>query len=138
MGKKAAQLVRVGVGGYAIAQVVQFCTGFVGAKRPTAQLARLWENLAYNTWGTAHGEEGVMDQDHTTGVVVESPLLEPVYTTEEVGKMLKVSQRTVQDWVKSGALSAVQYGKHLRIRPSDLATFGKVRQPTPPTGAVQE
>ena len=45
--------------------------------------------------------------------------------------MLKVSQRTVQDWVKSGALSAVQYGKHLRIRPSDLATFGKVRNQRP-------
>jgi excisionase family DNA binding protein len=60
-----------------------------------------------------------------------APLGGPVYTTEEVGKMLKVSQRTVQDWVKSGALSAVQYGKHLRIRPSDLATFGKVRNQRP-------
>ena len=92
-----------------------------------------------------------MDQDHTTGVVVESPLVEPVYTTEEVGKMLKVSQRTVQDWVKTGVLTAVQYGKHLRIRPSDLATFGKVRNPRPapdhatdggpspaPAGAAQE
>jgi excisionase family DNA binding protein len=91
-----------------------------------------------------------MDQEHTTGVV-ESPLVEPVYTTEEVGKMLKVSQRTVQDWVKTGVLTAVQYGKHLRIRPSDLATFGKVRNPRPapdhatdggpspaPAGAVQE
>jgi excisionase family DNA binding protein len=70
-----------------------------------------------------------MDQEHTPATVVESPLVEPVYTTEEVGKMLKVSQRTVQDWVKSGVLTAVQYGKHLRIRPSDLATFGKVRNP---------
>ena len=80
-----------------------------------------------------------MDQAQTTGVVVESPLFEPVYTTEEVGKMLKVSQRTVQDWVKTGRLTAVQYGKHLRIRPSDLATFGQVlARRTPPTDAVQE
>ena len=82
-----------------------------------------------------------MDQEHATGAVVESPLLEPVYTTEEVGKMLKVSQRTVQDWVKTGVLTAVQYGKHLRIRPSDLATFGKVRNPRPapaPADPAQE
>ncbi len=72
-----------------------------------------------------------MDQEHTTATGVESPLLEPVYTTGEVGKMLKVSQRTVQDWVKTGVLTAVQYGKHLRIRPSDLASFGKVRNPRP-------
>jgi excisionase family DNA binding protein len=73
-----------------------------------------------------------MDQEHATATPVESPIVGPVYTTEEVGKMLKVSQRTVQDWVKSGALSAVQYGKHLRIRPSDLAAFGKVRNQRPP------
>lgn len=82
-----------------------------------------------------------MDQEHTTAAGVESPRLEPVYTTEEVGKMLKVSQRTVQDWVKTGVLTAVQYGKHLRIRPSDLATFGKVRNPRSmpaPAGAAQE
>jgi excisionase family DNA binding protein len=72
-----------------------------------------------------------MDQAHTTAPGVESPLLEPVYTTGEIGKMLKVSQRTVQDWVKTGVLTAVQYGKHLRIRPSDLASFGKVRNPRP-------
>ena len=90
-----------------------------------------------------------MDQEHATAPPGESPCLGPVYTTEEVGKMLKVSQRTVQDWVKSGALSCVQYGKHLRIRPSDLATFGKVRNPraapstdvrpiTEPAGAAEE
>lgn len=68
-----------------------------------------------------------MGEDH----VIEIATLEPLYTTEEVGKMLKVSRRTVQEWVHSGALSAVQYGKHLRIRPSDLATFGKVRNQRP-------
>jgi excisionase family DNA binding protein len=76
-----------------------------------------------------------MDQESATATPTEAPLVGPVYTTEEVGKMLKVSQRTVQDWVKSGALSAVQYGKHLRIRPSDLATFGKVRNPRPDDSA---
>jgi excisionase family DNA binding protein len=70
-----------------------------------------------------------MDQEHAPAPVVASPLGEPVYTTEEVGEVLKVSQRTVQDWVNSGVLTAVQYGKHLRIRPSDLATFVKVRNP---------
>jgi excisionase family DNA binding protein len=90
-----------------------------------------------------------MDQEPATAPPGESSCLGPVYTTEEVGKMLKVPQRTVQEWVRSGALSCVQYGKHLRIRPTDLAAFGKVRNPctapstdvrprAEPAGAVQE
>jgi excisionase family DNA binding protein len=78
-----------------------------------------------------------MDQEHATATLVEPPLVEPVYTIQEVGKMLKVSPRTVQDWVKSGALSAVQYGKHLRIRPSDLAAFGRIRNQRPAPAEVE-
>jgi excisionase family DNA binding protein len=37
-----------------------------------------------------------------------------------------VSQRTVQEWIRSGTLTAVRYGRLLRIRPADLATFGEV------------
>jgi len=76
-----------------------------------------------------------MDQDQVTALAPEGPLVEPVYTTGEVSQMLKVPLRTVQEWVRSGALSAVQYGKHLRIRPSDLATFGKVRTQRSPASA---
>jgi excisionase family DNA binding protein len=59
-------------------------------------------------------------------------LIGPLYTTEEVAQLLRVSQRTVQDWVRSGTLTAVRYGRLLRIRQADLATFGEVVQPPRP------
>lgn len=62
-----------------------------------------------------------------------------VYTTEEVAKMLKVSQRTVQDWIRGGTLPAVRYGRLLRIRQADLVAFGEVlNQRTPEALADQE
>jgi excisionase family DNA binding protein len=69
----------------------------------------------------------------------ESPVVPQLYTTDEVAKMLRVSQRTVQDWIRSGELRAVRYGRLLRIREADLANFGEVlNEPTPPTDAAQE
>jgi excisionase family DNA binding protein len=66
-------------------------------------------------------------EHHTAAVLPEEQsLLGEMYTTEEVGKMLKVSQRTVQDWIRSGTLTAVRYGRLLRIRQADLAAFGEV------------
>ena len=50
----------------------------------------------------------------------------PLYTTDEVAKLLRVSQRTVQDWIRSGTHTAVRYGRLLRIRQADLASFGEV------------
>ena len=35
-------------------------------------------------------------------------------------------QRTIQDWIRDGMLTAVRYGRLLRIRQADLATFGEV------------
>jgi excisionase family DNA binding protein len=62
-----------------------------------------------------------------------------LYTTDEVSKMLKVSQRTVQVWIRDGALTAVRYGRLLRIRQADLAAFGEVLdRRTPPAGAAQD
>ena len=57
----------------------------------------------------------------------------PFYTTQEVARLLRVSQRTVQDWVRSGELTAVRYGRLLRIRQADVASFGEVltRRPQP-------
>jgi excisionase family DNA binding protein len=64
----------------------------------------------------------------------------PLYTTQEVARVLRVSPRTVQDWIKSGELTAVRYGRLLRIRQADLAAFGEVlnQRPPPPASAVQE
>jgi excisionase family DNA binding protein len=57
-----------------------------------------------------------------------------IYTTEEVAKMLRVSQRTVQDWIRSGLLTAVRYGRLLRVREADLQQFGEVVSPRPDPG----
>jgi excisionase family DNA binding protein len=78
-------------------------------------------------------------EHHPSAVVTpESPIIGPLYTTADVAKLLHVSQRTVQDWIRSGTLTAVRYGRLLRIRQADLATFGEVvnqRTPEPSTDA---
>jgi len=64
----------------------------------------------------------------------DSPVMTPgdpagigtLYTTQEVAKVLRVSQRTVQDWIRSGELPARRYGRLLRVRQADLAAFGEV------------
>jgi excisionase family DNA binding protein len=62
-----------------------------------------------------------------------------LYTTGEVAKMLRVHPRTVQEWIRSGMLTAVRYGKLLRIRQVHLANFGEVIAKTPPPAdATQE
>ena len=80
-----------------------------------------------------------MDQHPSAVVTAAPPTLGPLYTTGEVAGLLKVSQRTVQDWIRSGTLTAVRYGRLLRIRQADLATFGEVLpRRTPPAMALQE
>jgi excisionase family DNA binding protein len=65
--------------------------------------------------------------NHESVVIAMAPPVVPqLYTTDEVAKLLRVSQRTVQDWIRSGSLTAVRYGRLLRIRQADLATFGEV------------
>jgi excisionase family DNA binding protein len=67
-----------------------------------------------------------MDHPDAGGVTTVTPNAQTLYTTDEVAAMLRVSQRTVQDWIRSGTLSAVRYGRLLRIRQADLDTFGEV------------
>jgi len=74
-----------------------------------------------------------------------------LYTVEEVARFLRVSPRAVQVWIRDGMLTAVRYGRLLRIRQADLVAFGEVlaRHPHPtdtataspapvPAGAAQE
>src|SRR5262245_19187145 len=86
-------------------------------------------------------------EDHPAAVVTADPPVGHLYTTDEVAKLLRVSQRTVQVWIRDGMLTAVRYGRLLRVRQADLATFGEVltrhTPPTaspspPPAGATQE
>jgi excisionase family DNA binding protein len=74
---------------------------------------------------------------HPSPVVTADPPVGQLYTTDEVAKLLRVSQRTVQVWIRDGMLTAVRYGRLLRVRQADLATFGEVlTRHTPPAADV--
>ena len=90
-------------------------------------------------------------EHHSSAVVAADSPVGHLYTTDEVAKLLRVSQRTVQVWIRDGMLTAVRYGRLLRVRQADLASFGEVlprrtppacaadASPSPaPAGAAQE
>jgi excisionase family DNA binding protein len=58
-------------------------------------------------------------------VLPEATEIGKVYTTEEVAQLLKVTARTVQEWIRTGKLPAVRYGRLYRVRADDLAKFGQ-------------
>jgi excisionase family DNA binding protein len=77
-----------------------------------------------------------MDHHPSAVHAADPPIVGTLYTTKEVAQLLRVSPRTVQDWIRSGTLTAVRYGRLLRIRQADLATFGEVlTRRTPPLSA---
>ena len=67
---------------------------------------------------------------------VTSPLVGQLYTTGEVARLFKVSQRTVQMWIRVGDLPAMRYGRILRIRETDLAAFGEGLNQRPPAASA--
>jgi excisionase family DNA binding protein len=71
-------------------------------------------------------------EHHPSAVVTADPPVGQLYTTDEVAQLLRVSQRTVQVWIRDGMLTAVRYGRLLRIRQADLAAFGEVLPGAPP------
>lgn len=46
-----------------------------------------------------------------------------LYTVEEIKEILKVTQRTLYNYIKSGNLKAVKIGKYWRIKQADLEEF---------------
>jgi len=46
-----------------------------------------------------------------------------LYTIEEVSEILKVTPRTIYNYIKDGELEAVKIGKYWRVRHSALETF---------------
>jgi excisionase family DNA binding protein len=46
-----------------------------------------------------------------------------LYSVEEVTAILKVTQRTLYNYIKSGALKAIKVGKYWRIKHQDLMKF---------------
>jgi len=45
------------------------------------------------------------------------------YTVEEIAGILKVTERTLYNYIKSGVLKAVKIGKYWRIKHTDLENF---------------
>ena len=45
------------------------------------------------------------------------------YTLEEVSKILKVTRRTIYNYIKNGDLKAVKIGKYWRVSEANLQDF---------------
>jgi excisionase family DNA binding protein len=60
-----------------------------------------------------------------TAILPEATEIGRVYTTQEVAELLKVTPRTVQEWIRLGKLPAMRFGRVLRVRADDLAKFGE-------------
>ena len=75
-------------------------------------------------------------EHHPSAVVTAESPVGQLYTTDEVARLLRVSQRTVQVWIRDGTLTAVRYGRLLRIRQADLAAFGEVLNQRTPAHAA--
>jgi excisionase family DNA binding protein len=46
-----------------------------------------------------------------------------LYSVEEVTAILKVTQRTLYNYIKSGSLKAIKVGKYWRIKHQDFQNF---------------
>jgi excisionase family DNA binding protein len=75
---------------------------------------------------STHSEGNRMPGKRKQRVVLpEATEIGKVYTTEEVAQLLTVTARTVQEWIRTGKLPAVRYGRLYRVRADDLAKFGQ-------------
>jgi excisionase family DNA binding protein len=79
-----------------------------------------------------------MQPDPAAVITADPTLVGTLYTTGEVAKMLRVHPRTIQEWIRSGMLTAVRYGKLLRIRQADLASFGEVLNQRTPSALAED
>lgn len=46
-----------------------------------------------------------------------------LYSIDEIVEILKVTQRTIYNYIKSGSLKAIKIGKYWRIKHTDLEQF---------------
>ena len=47
------------------------------------------------------------------------------YTLEEVANRLKVTVRTIKNWIKQGKIESVKFGKVVRIHDSEIQRISK-------------
>ena len=59
-------------------------------------------------------------------------------TVQELADRLEVAEATVRQWIKSGALRAIDIGKGWRISDTDLERFLSARETVPRAGAGKE
>jgi excisionase family DNA binding protein len=57
--------------------------------------------------------------------VPKETVIGELYTPKEVAQLLKVTLRTVQEWIRIGKLPAMQYGRIWRVRADDLLKLGR-------------
>ena len=58
-------------------------------------------------------------------------------TVPEVADRLEVAEATVRQWIKAGALRAIDIGKGWRISDTDLSQFLTTRETSPRNGAAE-
>jgi excisionase family DNA binding protein len=58
-----------------------------------------------------------------------------ILSTEDVAKLLGVSQRTIQEMVRTGKLKAVKVGKRYRILDQHLRQLFGVEEPASPSSS---
>ncbi len=46
-----------------------------------------------------------------------------LYTIDEIAKVLKVTKRTIYNYIRSGAIKAIKIGKYWRVKHEDLEQF---------------
>jgi len=51
----------------------------------------------------------------------------PLFTTQEVSELLKVSEATVRKWIKSQKLRAIKFEREFRVAKVDLEHFLSAR-----------
>lgn len=59
-------------------------------------------------------------------------------TVQELADRLEVAEATVRQWIKSGALRAIDIGKGWWISDTDLERFLSARETVPRAGAGKE
>lgn len=58
-------------------------------------------------------------------------------TVQEVADRLEVAEATVRQWIKAGALRAIDIGKGWRISDTDLSQFLTARETAPRSRATE-
>jgi excisionase family DNA binding protein len=71
-----------------------------------------------------------MRSSHDTLIIPSA--IGPLFTIQEVARMLRVDPKLVRRWISRGELSAIRYGTQVRIHEAAVVAFGEVLTATTP------